>query len=320
MPAESPFFNLSLLLTLRQTLAELEPSRPPVLKEIVSPSGAPAKRLALLPGSFNPLTDAHAALADAVLANGCCERLGYLLASRTVNKERLEGASLADRLICLSEFVGHRPAQGVVLVNRGLYVEQAELVHQSLPVVEDLWFVVGHDKIVQIFDPRYYHDRDAALDRLFALSSFLVAPRDGAGPEALQALLAEPENRRFAAKVKPLDLAEPFRTQSSSAVRGAAHLQRGLYGVPPVVVRFVEDTGAYRAPVQAPDGEQVDRYAWREKVIELCEAHGIRQLPNGVFATLVAETTRLDATGRVWRERLERGEIEALVRAVGRAS
>lgn len=320
MPAESPFFNLSLLLALRQTLAELDPSRPPTFREIVSPFGAPARRLALLPGSFNPLTDAHAALADAVLATGCCEGLSYLLASRTVNKERLEGASLADRLICLSEFVRERPAQGVILVNRGLYVEQAEVIHQNLPLVEDLWFVVGYDKIVQIFDPRYYRDRDAALGRLFALASFLVAPRDGAGREALRALLAAPENRRFAAKVKPLELAEPFRTQSSTAVREAAHLERKLVGVAPVVVRFVEDTGVYRAPLQAPEGALVDRYAWREKVIDQCEAHGIRQLPTDTFVALVAEATRLDATGREWRERLERGEIEALVHGVGRAS
>ena len=37
--------------------------------------------------------------------------------------------------------------------------------------------IYGYDKVVQIFDPRYYDDRDAALDRLFALSSLLVAPR-----------------------------------------------------------------------------------------------------------------------------------------------
>ena len=320
MLAESPFINLPLLLALRQTLAELDPSQPAAFREIVAQSGSPARRLALLPGSFNPLTDAHAALADAVLVTGCCERLSYLLASRTVNKERAEGASLADRLICLTEFVRERPSQGVILVNRGLYVEQAELIHQSLPLVEELWFVVGHDKIVQIFDPRYYRDREAALDRLFALASFLVAPRDGAGLEALRALLAEPKNRRFAARVRPLDLAEPFRTQSSSAVREAAYVECPLIGVPPVVLQFVEETGAYEAPLRAFDGELVDRYAWREKLIGECESHGIRQIPSVSFAKLVAEATRLDAVGHEWRERLVRGEINAMVKTIGRVS
>lgn len=320
MSADSPFFNLSLLLAQRQLLAELDPSRPPSFREIVSRPGTSLRQLALLPGSFNPLTNAHVALADAVLATGCCEHVSYLLASRTVNKERLEGASLADRLICLTEFVRERPCQGVVLVNRGLYVEQAELVRQSLPLVKDLWFVVGHDKIVQIFDPRYYSDRDAALDRLFALASFLVAPRDGAGPVELQALLAQPQNQRFAARVQPLDLAKQFRVQSSTAVREAAHEQRGLPDVPAVVVKFIEETGAYAAPIRALDGELIDRYAWREKIIEMCESHGIRQLSSATFVRLVAEATRLDDSGRAWRERLERGEIEALIKVAELAS
>jgi nicotinamide-nucleotide adenylyltransferase len=317
MAADSPFFNLSLLLALRRTLTELDPSLAPSLREIVCPAGVSSRRLALLPGSFNPLTNAHLALADAALATGRCDRLSYLLASRTVNKERVEGASLADRLVCLIEFVKEHPPEGVVLVNRGLYAEQAELVHESLPSVDELWFVVGHDKIVQIFDPRYYRDREAVLDRLFALASFLVAPRDGEGPEALATLLAQPENRLYAAKVLPLALSEQYRRQSSTALRDAAHSEGVLVGVPPIVEQFVAETGVYRPPLRASDGELVDRYVWREKLIELLEAQGMTSLSPSAFAAMVGAVTRLDATGRAWRERLERGEIVALLHALG---
>ena len=56
---------------------------------------------------------------------------------------------------------------GVVLCNRGLYVEQAEALRQRiLAPGQELVFVVGFDKIQQIVDPRYYADRDASLNRL----------------------------------------------------------------------------------------------------------------------------------------------------------
>src|SRR5207248_8509577 len=89
----------------------------------------------------------------------------------------------------------------------------------ALPLVAELVFLVGHDKIVQIFDPRYYSDRDGALRELFALSGFLVAPRAGAGIDELRDLLAEPENRQFAARVRPLALAERYRAMSSTKAR-----------------------------------------------------------------------------------------------------
>ena len=42
-----------------------------------------------------------------------------------------------------------------------------------LPTAE-LTLLVGYDKVVQILDPKYYDDRDAALHELFALARLLV--------------------------------------------------------------------------------------------------------------------------------------------------
>src|SRR5579884_632523 len=115
MPAGSPFFDLPRILRLRKALRDVDPSLPPKAIEVARLSGDTTRRLALLPGSFNPLTDAHVALADLALESGRVDAVAYLLASRTIDKERVEGAALFDRLICLGEYVKEHPRQGVLL-------------------------------------------------------------------------------------------------------------------------------------------------------------------------------------------------------------
>lgn len=195
-------------------------------------SAASRGRIGLLPGSFNPPTDAHRALAAAGHASGlAC--VYYLLSKRTVDKEHVSGIPLADRLRLLAAFA-LEDGDGVAFANRGLYVELAGAMRAALPEADDLVFLVGYDKIVQIFDPRYYADRGAALRELFALASFLVAPRGEFGHTALADLLVRPENRAYAARVAPLELAPEHRGASSTRVR------RGESDdVPPVVGAYL---------------------------------------------------------------------------------
>jgi nicotinic acid mononucleotide adenylyltransferase len=184
-------------------------------------------RVGLLPGSFNPPTNAHVALAAAGRAAGLtC--VYYVLAQRTVDKERVTGIPLDDRLALLSQL-----GEGVASVAQGLYVDIATEMRSALPESE-LVFLVGHDKIVQIFDPKYYRERDAALDELFGLASFLVAPRGDADHDELAELLARPENRRWGARVAPLPFDERHRDASSTRVRrGESH------DVPSVVAEYL---------------------------------------------------------------------------------
>jgi nicotinic acid mononucleotide adenylyltransferase len=179
--------------------------------------GARGGRVGLLPGSFNPPTAAHVALAAAGRAAGL-DAVVYLLSKRTVDKERVTGLRLEERLALLRDLA--RPdGDAVAFLNRGLYVDLARAMRGALPEAAELVFLVGHDKIVQIFDPRYYSDRDGALRELFGLSSFLVAPRAGAGAEELGDLLAAAPNRPFAERVRPLPLAERYQAMSSTQAR-----------------------------------------------------------------------------------------------------
>ena len=226
----------------------LDPDGPPALR-LIAGSCPPGMRLAILPAAFNPPTRAHVGLANAALATGAFDRLLFALSMRTVNKERSEGASLDERLTMLRLLVQDNERLAAVLWNRGLYVDQAALAHQALAPAA-LTFVVGFDKILQILDPRYYADRDAALDRLFSLARFLVAPRDGAGRAELDALFARPENRGYRSGVRYLPLLTLDKeAQSLSSTRVRELLARGedaARALPPRLVEFVGESAAYK--------------------------------------------------------------------------
>lgn len=252
------------LLRLRRLLEALDPAAPPDLR-LVYPEALvpPPRRLGVLPGSFNPLTRAHAALAARGLATGL-ELVVFALARRTVDKEQVDGAALEDRLLVLMLYASRHPGHAVAALNRGLYVEQAEAFRRALPDLEDLVFLVGFDKIVQVFDPKYYADRRAALDRLFALARFLVAPRGALGERDLADLLARPENRAYADRVAYLDLDPAYRDLASTGARAALAAGRiEAAGLTAEAEAFVRATGAYAAPGPGPDGARQDRYARR---------------------------------------------------------
>src|SRR5574340_1729517 len=58
-----------------------------------------ARRIGLLASSMNPLTRAHLALADAACAAARLDALAWVATARTINKEDVERATLADRLM-----------------------------------------------------------------------------------------------------------------------------------------------------------------------------------------------------------------------------
>ena len=280
-------YDLPGLLALRRTLRRVGRAAQPRAEQISGPNPSGVRRLGLLPGSFNPLTLAHTALAEAGLADAAVDVLLFTPSTSTVDKEDTTGAALEDRLLVLRLYCERDPRLGVLLVNRGLYVDQARLVRATFPRVRELLFLIGFDKIVQILDPRYYADRDAALERLFGLAGFLVAPRGSDGPAELEALLARPENRRFAGAVRPLDLPPELRLVASSLVREAMVNGAILDHHLPLEARaFVRESGAYDpAP---PAGAGVDRYRVRLDVLEALEASGRDTADGTDFRTLVA--------------------------------
>src|SRR6185312_8255668 len=168
---------------------------------IVPGSPIPQGIIIVCPGSFNPPTYAHLALMSQARQyvrshllsadeQKQIVRLYTAISRHIVDKEAVQRPTLLDRIMLLDTILRHHLRHtGIMLLNRGLYVEQAQGMRTCFPGVTRLYFLIGFDKIVQILDPRYYKDRDAALRELFALAELLVAPRGNVSQEDLNNLL-----------------------------------------------------------------------------------------------------------------------------------
>jgi nicotinic acid mononucleotide adenylyltransferase len=258
-------------------LERLRPEGPPWA--VAAPaSEEPRGDIIVFPGSFNPPTLAHLAMLRAARdfagrKTGGHWRVYAALSRHIVDKEAVERMTLLDRVVLLEDVLAnHVKHAGILLLNRGLYVEQAQGMRAAFPQVRRLSFLVGFDKIVQILDPRYYVDRDSALRELFSLAHLLVAPRGGDGEQALRELLARAENRPFACSIHLLPLAERYRDMSSTQARQAPTLE----SVPREVYDFLQRTRPYEPPLPQSDGSQRDIYAERTRDIQLRLASGER--------------------------------------------
>ena len=265
----------------------------------------------MIAGSFNPITLAHLSLSGGALQLPDVGTVWLSLAVHTVDKEHITGAFLEDRLCMLETLAETQQNVGVVLCNRGLYVEQAEALSSELVASgQELVFVVGYDKIQQILDPRYYEDREASLDRLFSLARFLVAERGAYGAQALHALLSEKTNRAYSGRIAPLTTLPVYHDPalSSTTVR-TAYAQSGgspadAFAVPEAVQAFIAATGVYASPKVLPNGETVDRYGVRMRIRDALLAEPESNFSAADFRTAVALATTDSDPGSTLRRLL----------------
>lgn len=261
------------LVEIARTLESCDSDGAPDLALIKKPEVS-GSRIGFQSGSFNPPHIAHVELARAAINSGACDSVIFLISKRTVDKERPTGMRLTDRLFLLERVAEEGFRLGVALTNRGLYVDQAKVLtlaweRQGRGQPESLTIVLGFDKLVQIFDPRYYEDRDQALEQLFSLARIAVAPRGGADDSSIGALLARPENARFAEGITVIHLAPELADLSSSDLRNSGEkVAESDSTLPEAAEAFL---GAY--PLYLSGGDP--RYELRADVIE-CLARSFR--------------------------------------------
>jgi nicotinate-nucleotide adenylyltransferase len=121
------------------------------------------------PGSFNPPTVAHLAIAEAAHRQCGLERLDLVLSRLPLGKDARDLVRLEDRLALLERIAVSRPWLGVQATDASLLADIAE-GYDAL--------VVGGDKWAQLVDPVWYGgseaERDEALGRL---PRIVVVPR-----------------------------------------------------------------------------------------------------------------------------------------------
>jgi nicotinic acid mononucleotide adenylyltransferase len=296
-------FDLATIFALRAQWESLDPAGDPAIGTLAEPGRC--RMLALLPGSFNPPTAAHLLLAERALREGF-DRVLLLLARHTVGKQP-SGLIPEDRLLTMRAVSDG--GVGVAASSHGLYADQAEAAHRLYPDAE-ITFLVGSDKVAQIFEPHWYPDREQALERLFTYARIVVAPRADQG-DLLKSALEAPENRKWADRVSVLRLHPAVSDLSSTRVRGLLRAGADPAGlVPQAVAELLAGMRAFALPIVIGD-EEVDVYSVRAKLIELLWESGDPSAREADLHALIATALSPTSDGSRLRARLASGQLHA---------
>ena len=129
------------------------------------------RRLGVYPGSFNPPTIGHLAIAQAALHQRGLDRVDLMVSRVALGKELVGRPAFDDRIFVLEESVADIEGLEVSVTDHQLLVDIA----QGYDVV-----IMGADKWAQVLDPAFYSHsvqaRDQAVDALCQLE-LAIAPR-----------------------------------------------------------------------------------------------------------------------------------------------
>lgn len=293
--------DLTSILALYRTYEAVNPKGPPAVSMLLR-ANSPGQRIGILPSSFNPPTMAHLGLAAAAKQHLALDEVALSLGKVIVDKA-LTGLTPADRLLALCAVSRKRDDLSIAIASCGLYVDMGQAYQREYPGAE-LYFLMGFDKIEQIFDPKYYQDRDASLRALFSTAKIAVASRGDHGQEALRALLQTPENQPFAAYVSHLPLDPKLSEISSTQVRQQAQERKfNLQEIPKDVAVLLRESFAYQAPKPFLQ-ESLDLYQLRSDLVQ-CAASSL--IAGGDLAHLLEKLCERSEAGAMRRTKLREG-------------
>jgi hypothetical protein len=177
-------------------------------------------RTGVFPGSFNPPTTAHLAIAHAALTQHALDRVDLVLSRRPLDKEHVDRPLFEHQVSVLEAVAATRPWLGVVVTEAQLVVDMTD----GYDLV-----VVGADKYAQLHDVGYYRDGAAMAEALDRLPPIAVAPRP---PHPAPSDLV-------------LDMHPDHHTTSSTNARAGDHDL-----LLPEAAAFAERTGAWIDPAR----------------------------------------------------------------------
>ena len=137
-------------------------------------SEASPKRIGVFPGSFNPVTVAHLALANAAL--GFVDEVVFVL-PREFPHKIWAGASFAQRLEVLESALLEFPQFSIAAAEGGLFLEIAAECREAYGNEVHQSFLCGRDAAERIVNWDY--GRPDALHEMLSQFDFLVAGRQG---------------------------------------------------------------------------------------------------------------------------------------------
>ncbi|KAF9900173.1 hypothetical protein EC991_007806 [Linnemannia zychae] len=147
-------------------------------------------RIAVLDSSFNPPTKAHYQLLKAAARVGC-DAVLLLLATNNVDKGQA-GTSAVERLemmeaVAMDSIQNEKEdpalrhmAVGLTIHARFMDKAQPILDHYPPNTVQLSW-IMGHDTMTRLFDPKYYTDVHADMAPFFEQCDVICSSRPGYG-------------------------------------------------------------------------------------------------------------------------------------------
>jgi nicotinate-nucleotide adenylyltransferase len=174
-------------------------------------SGVQPRRLGVFPGSYNPPTRAHLALAQAALLE--TDEVVFVI-PRTFPHKPFEGASFDQRISMLRQLAAADPRFSVAATEGGLFLDIAcelRTVYDPCPAFK---FLCGRDAAERIINWDYGHA--GAVPHMLDQFELLVAAREGA---------YEPPPE-IADRVHILPLEEDYGSVSATEVR--TRIRQGL--------------------------------------------------------------------------------------------
>lgn len=174
------------------------------LMDLIRRADSIPARLAVFPGTFNPPTCAHLALAEAAL--GRVEEVVFVL-PRAFPHKGYEGATFEQRLRLLREAVSANPRFSVASSAGGLFIDIAREVRQHYPSPTELLFLCGRDAAERIV--HWDYGEPGAFARMLQEFGLLVARRgDEYSPPA-----------ELASRIHPLPVGCEWDEVSATEVR-----------------------------------------------------------------------------------------------------
>jgi nicotinate-nucleotide adenylyltransferase len=146
-------------------------------------AGAP-RRLGVFPGTFNPPTRAHVALARAALAQ--VDEVVFVLPHAFPHKT-YEGVAFEDRVRMLEAALEDDPQFSIAASRGGLFIDIARECREVYGAASELYFLCGRDAAERIVGWDY--GEPGEIQRQLSEYRLLVAPRQGGyePPEDLKA-------------------------------------------------------------------------------------------------------------------------------------
>jgi nicotinate (nicotinamide) nucleotide adenylyltransferase len=190
-------------------------------------AGVQPRRLGVFPGSYNPPTRAHLALAKAALLEA--DEVVFVI-PRTFPHKSFDGASFDQRISMLCGLAAADPRFSVATTEGGLFLDIARELRTAYDPCPALRFLCGRDAAERIVNWDYGHAE--AVPHMLDQFELLVATRDGAYDPP-------PE---IAHRIQLLPLEQDYSNVSATEVR--RRIRQGLaweHLVPEVIAAQVRE-------------------------------------------------------------------------------